>query len=159
ETIDYDLVVTNTGNETLTGVTVVDPLTGTNVNVGTLLVGEIGRASCRERVTNSEIARTSKIKPNNIVAGKIDNTPPQDSDQTGPTTDSAQVPIVKNPALVLDKEVVGVDTAGNGRLDHGGETIDYDLVVTNTGNETLTGVTVVDPLTGTNVNVGTLLVG
>src|SRR5262249_17400207 len=152
ETIDYDLVVTNTGNETLTGVTVVDPLTGTNVN-------EIGRASCRETAENSEysitqqnITRNATIRTNNVDAGQIANTATADSDQTAPTTDSAQVPIGQSPAPVLDRQVGGVDTAGNGILDHAGETIDYDLVVTNTGNETLTGVTVVDPLTGTNVN-------
>src|SRR5262249_40221088 len=62
-----------------------------------------------------------------------------------------------NPALVLDKQVVGVDTAGNGILDHAGETIDYDLVVTNTRNETLTGDAGAAPPAHTHINVSTLL--
>ncbi len=58
------------------------------------------------------------------------------------------------PVLLIDKRVVGVDTAGNGVLDAEGDVIDYEIDVTNAGNVTLTNVTVTDPLTLTDINIG-----
>ncbi|MEZ5191695.1 MAG: hypothetical protein R2734_03700 [Nocardioides sp.] len=49
--------------------------------------------------------------------------------------------------MTLDKQSGGVtDLDGNGP--DAGDTISYSLVVTNTGNVTLTGVTVTDPTVG-----------
>ena len=41
--------------------------------------------------------------------GDIDNTATADSDQTGPETDSAAVPLAQTPALTIAKTVTGVD--------------------------------------------------
>src|SRR5262249_56216704 len=102
---------------------------------------------------------SARLQPTQLVAGNIDNTATAAIYHTAQTTASAHVPISLHDALPIYKQVVGVDTAGNGILDHAGETIDYDLGGTNTRNETLTGVAGGDPLTGTNVKVGTLLGG
>ncbi|HRL77031.1 MAG TPA: SdrD B-like domain-containing protein, partial [Candidatus Accumulibacter phosphatis] len=79
-----------------------------------------------------------------------------DSTETGPVSDTEQVPLTQAPALTIDKQVTGVDTAGNGLLDQAGDIIDYKLVVTNTGNQTLTNVVVTDPLIGVNTTIPSL---
>ena len=87
--------------------------------------------------------------------GDIDNTATADSDQTDPVTDSEAVPITQDPSLSIDKQVIDVDNRGSdAAVTAAGQVITYDLIVTNNGNTTLTGITVVDPLTGTDVTVG-----
>ena len=44
-------------------------------------------------------------------------------------------------------------------VDEVGDVLNYTVTVTNTGNVTLTGVTVVDPLTGQNISGVTLAPG
>ena len=79
--------------------------------------------------------------------GDIDNTATADSDQTGPVTDSAAVPLGQSPALAIEKTVTGVDadTTPPFSVDAAGDVISYSILVTNTGNQTLTGVSVTDP--------------
>ncbi|MDN3205986.1 DUF7507 domain-containing protein, partial [Algoriphagus sediminis] len=61
--------------------------------------------------------------------------------------------------LLIDKTVEAVDAANDGILNAAGDIIDYEITVTNNGNVTLNNVTIVDPLTSTNSNVGTLQPG
>ena len=79
--------------------------------------------------------------------GDIDNTATADSTQTAPETDSAAVPLEQNPALTIEKTVTGVDadTTPPFLVDAAGDVITYSILVTNTGNQTLTGVSVSDP--------------
>ncbi len=79
--------------------------------------------------------------------GDIDNTATADSDQTEPVTDSAAVPLAQSPALTIEKTVTGVDadTTPPFPVDAAGDVISYSILVTNTGNQTLTGVSVTDP--------------
>jgi uncharacterized repeat protein (TIGR01451 family) len=67
---------------------------------------------------------------------------------------------VYTPALSINKVFVNV-TGGNGNTvaDAAGDVLNYTVTVTNTGNQTLTGVSVVDPLTGQNVSGLTLIPG
>src|SRR4029434_1783076 len=92
--------------------------------------------------------------------GDIDNTATADSNETPPTADSEQVPLVYNPAIAIDKVFVNV-TGGDGDTlaDAPGDVLNYTVTVTNTGNVTLTGVTVQDPLTGQNISGVTLAPG
>jgi uncharacterized repeat protein (TIGR01451 family) len=154
--IDYDLVVTNTGSVTLTNVTVTDPLTQVNTNIGDLAPGASQTVSTSYTITQADIDSNATLEPNDMLAGQIDNTATADSDQTPPQEDDEDVPVELNPQLTLDKVVTGVDTAGDGILNQAGDIIDYDLVVTNTGNQTLTNVIVTDPLTQLNTNIGDL---
>jgi uncharacterized repeat protein (TIGR01451 family) len=157
--INYNLVVTNNGNVTLTNVIVTDPLTGVNTNLGSLAPGASQAIPAIYVITQADIDSNATLEPDNVIAGKIDNTATADSDQTTPVSDSEQVPLTQNPVLAIDKVVTGVDTAGNGVLDQAGDIINYNLVVTNNGNQTLTNVIVTDPLTGVNTNLGSLAPG
>ncbi|MCB1358902.1 MAG: hypothetical protein KDK53_21175 [Maritimibacter sp.] len=153
--ITYKLVVTNTGNQTLTDVTVVDPLTGTDHGPVTLAPGAV--------LTLTDLTYTvtqADIDTNGGGDGDIDNTATADSEETDPVEDSEAVLISQAPALSIDKIVTDVAGEGpDGTVDAAGDIITYKLVVTNTGNQTLTDVTVVDPLTGTDHGPVTLAPG
>jgi hypothetical protein len=76
--------------------------------------------------------------------GDIDNTATADSNQTDPVTDSAAVPIAQSASLSIDKTAT-VPGDLDGVIDSPSDDISYSIVVTNTGNQTLTGVEVSDP--------------
>ncbi|MDD5265298.1 MAG: lamin tail domain-containing protein, partial [Candidatus Bipolaricaulis sp.] len=61
---------------------------------------------------------------------------------------SEAVPLAQSPAYPIAKTASAVDTAGNGIIDRAGEIVGYTIAVTNTGNQSLTGVLVSDPLLG-----------
>ena len=78
----------------------------------------------------------------------IDNTAPQTPTRRPGESDSVAVPLVGiTPAIAIDKVFLNVTGGnGNGLADAVGDVLNYTVSVTNTGNVTLTGVTVVDPL-------------
>ncbi|WP_291939928.1 hypothetical protein [Limnohabitans sp.] len=138
EIISYTIAVQNTGNQTLTGVTVNDPFISNLVLVadaasadGELDVGETWQYTASHVVTQAEID----------AGGNITNVATADSNQTDPDTDDASVPVGQSPALNIVKEA----SVPGGTADTVGEIISYTIAVQNTGNQTLTGVTVNDP--------------
>jgi len=157
DVISYNIAVQNTGNQTLTGVSVTDPFIG-NLSLipdaasadGELDVGETWYYTGSHTVTQSEID----------AGGNITNIATADSDQTAPDTDDASIPVAQAPALAIDKAVASVSGGnGNGSLDAPNDVVSYLITVTNTGNITLHDVTVMDPLTGLTVNGVTLAPG
>src|SRR4029079_9772652 len=72
--------------------------------------------------------------------GHLENTATADSDQTGTDTDDASVTCVETPCLNIDRPADPDQVA-----DTADELITYTITVENTGNQTLTGVTVTDP--------------
>ncbi len=102
ETLNYTITVANTGNTTLTGVVVTDPnanagsiVRGADVvgdNDGLLEVGETWAYTAAHTVTQAE------LDSNGGGDGDIDNIATADSDQTGPDTDDATVPVAADPA-------------------------------------------------------------
>jgi len=135
--LGYEIVVTNTGNNTLTGVTIVD----------TLITVTGGSAPCASLAPGAEctLTGTYTVVQSDIDGGEVVNIATGDSDQTGPADAERIVPIAQNPALALDKSASLDDFNGNGLADVG-ETIDYTIEAINAGNVTLTGVVVDDPL-------------
>src|SRR5204863_93086 len=73
------------------------------------------------------------------AGGTLDNTATADSDQTGPTTDTNSIPVIQTQALTIDKQSVTTSITGAGQV------VPYTFLVTNTGNVTLSGITVTDP--------------
>ena len=154
DVIRYRVTVTNTDGVTLTNVTIVDPLTGQNISGVTLAAGEV------QSFDSSYVLQQSDLDTQGGGDGDLDNTATADSNQTEPVSASVAVPLAYTPALAVDK-VVDEITGGNqnGIADAAGDVLNYRVFVTNTGNITLTGVTVVDPLTGQNLSGITLAPG
>ena len=156
DVLNYTVKVTNTGNVTLTGVTMVDPLTGDSIPAFTLAPGAFQTFNTDYVLTQLDLDKLG----NAGADGDIDNTATADSNETNAVQDSAEVPLVYAPALAIDKLFVNV-TGGDGDAlaDAVGDVLNYTVKVTNTGNVTLTGVTMVDPLTGDSIPAFTLAPG
>ncbi|WP_338226522.1 DUF7507 domain-containing protein, partial [Algoriphagus confluentis] len=146
DVIEYSLTVTNTGNVTLTDVTITDPLTGLDQNIGTLAPGESETITTTYTVTQQDVDRGSVI---NLATAT--GTDPDGGETEG--TDEIEVTGEKNPAISIEKSTTTES------FDQEGDVIEYSLTVTNTGNVTLTDVTITDPLTGLDQNIGTLAPG
>jgi len=131
DTIGYNIVVTNSGNVTLTGVTVNDSSailgTCTPTQPATLAPGANLTCTATHVVTQADINNGSYV-----------NTATGDSNETPPGTSTVTVPFAPAPTLNVVKR-----QTSNGPYVLG-DTITYSIVVTNTGNVTLTGVTATD---------------
>ncbi|WP_446346317.1 beta strand repeat-containing protein [Coleofasciculus sp. F4-SAH-05] len=143
DVINYTYTVTNTGNQTLTNVSLIDDnftagdtsddfnptfdTTSDNGN-GVLDVGETWEYTASHTVTQTEIDNGDDLV----------NVATADSDETAPKTDNETVDVVQNPnfSIVKEADVTEVDGAG--------DVINYTYTVTNTGNQTLTNVSLID---------------
>jgi uncharacterized repeat protein (TIGR01451 family) len=148
DVITYQVVVTNTGNQTLTGITFGDSLVA---SVGSPT--ESGTANSNLDVSEhwtwyySYTAIQDDIDDFGGGDGDIDNTATVSSNELDDESNSEAVPIDQNPAYTIDKTVTDVDGYGpTGHVDAAGDEIDYQVVVTNDGNQTLTFVSLADTL-------------
>ncbi|PRP68220.1 beta strand repeat-containing protein [Nonlabens agnitus] len=162
EVITYSFTVTNTGNQTLTNVRVTDPLlVAPN---GSITGGPI--ASLAPGATNATTFTGSyRVTQADINSGRFSNqatatgTTPQNTQVTDLSDDNSNLQndptittVPSAPSIAIIKTGTFTDsgsgTAANnndGRAQVG-EVITYSFTVTNTGNQTLTNVTVTDPL-------------
>ena len=148
QVIAYKVVVTNTGNETLTNVVVKDPTLGTTL--GTLASLAPGAS---QTYTTSQAVTQAQID----AGAAVTNTATVTDTQNVTGTSTATTGVTQTPGLSIVKSVVSViDTNHDGKTD-AGDVINYDVKVTNTGNETLTHLTVTDPLTSSTLTSGTTL--
>ncbi|GAB2588407.1 hypothetical protein GCM10009593_29220 [Microlunatus antarcticus] len=144
--IEYAAVVTNTGVQTLTGVTVADSLPGTLTCPSTVLVpGAATTCTLTYTVTQADVdagtvletATASGTRPGGAIVS------------SAPAT--VETPTDTRAALSLIKTAgAPVDANGDGRLD-AGDTVRYTFVVTSTGSVTVSGVAVRDALVGGDV--------
>ncbi|MBF4625759.1 LPXTG cell wall anchor domain-containing protein [Clavibacter sp. VKM Ac-2872] len=138
DTITYSFLFTNTGNTTLTNITVNETEfsgTGTPSAVDyptrTLAPGESTTATATYVVTQAD-----------VDAGKVDNsatgagTPPGDTPVVVTPPSDVTVPIDPAPGLTM------VKSANPTAVSKVGDTITYSFLFTNTGNTTLTNITV-----------------
>ena len=137
--VTYELVATNTGNVTLTGVTISDPLLGalffTPAAPATLAPGETLTATGSYALTQAD-----------LDAGQVENTATAEAlfgSDPYADSDAHTVALTQGPAVALTKTVTS-----SGPYDSVGDLVTYELVATNTGNVTLTGVAITDPLLG-----------
>jgi hypothetical protein len=110
---------------------------------GELDVGETWTYTATHLVTQAE------VDSNGGGDGNLENTATADSDQTGPDTDDASVPVAREPSMTFDKKVASIKNAdgsndSDGLVDTAGDVINYEFVLKNTGNVALTNVQVTD---------------
>ncbi|MBN3584775.1 DUF11 domain-containing protein, partial [Algoriphagus aestuarii] len=132
DVITYTFDVTNTGNVTLTEVTVSDPLTG----LSAITPAPVTLAPAESQAFTA----TYTITQADMDAGQVYNTAtatgtdPDDVDVTD--TDDETITVVKDASIMIEKSAL--PTTYNAA----GDVITYTFDVTNTGNVTLTEVTV-----------------
>ncbi len=145
--VTYHLGVTNTGNDTVHGISVQDTaFTGTGVPP---------TVSCPDTVlapgASTTCTATYTVTQADIDAGQITNTAvatglaPDGSAVTSPPS-TATVTATPAPALTV------VKTAAPSTVQNAGQQVTYSYLVTNTGNDTVHGISVQDTaFTGTGV--------
>ncbi|MCD6136616.1 DUF11 domain-containing protein, partial [Candidatus Bipolaricaulota bacterium] len=160
DVISYEITVENTGNVSLTGVSVSDPLlnplsgpTGDDGN-SILDVGETWI------YTGSYTVQQSDIDSNGGGDGDIDNTATVSSNELPDESDSAAVQLLQTPGIDIEKSTNGqdADTAPGPSLTVGSP-ITWSYVVTNTGNVTLTDIVVTDSVLGAVGTIASLAPG
>lgn len=143
DTITYTFLGTNTGNTTLTDVTITDPLPGLGelefdwsdaYADGVLRPGDTVSATAEYTLTQDDVD-SGTVSNTATVAGIAPDTTPVDDD------DSWNVDITPQPRIELDK-------SGPLSVGKAGDEVTYTFIATNTGSVTLSGVEIVDPLTG-----------
>src|SRR5699024_7236867 len=140
----YTFVVTNTGNTTLTDVTLTDDMLGGDITLEktTLKPGESTTATAEYKVEQKDINAEEIVNE-----AKVEGTPPPaftnnpDNPEKVTDEDDEIVEAAQNSEIKLvkeaDKEELKVD-----------EKITYTFTATNTGNTTLTNVQITDVLEG-----------
>ena len=183
DVINYTITVENKGNVTLTGLTLVDTLTdgsGGSLTLtngpsfssttlgsspGTLKPDEIATysgyyiissaAALTSSVNNSVLATASSPGQTNNVTDTSDD----GDDSDGNTEDDVTVVgISPNPGIEATKTAVVIDSNSNSSNDQG-DIIVYTITTENTGNVTLTGISLTDTLTDNAGNVLSLTSG
>ena len=157
DTITYSFEVTNTGNVTLNGVTVTDPLPG--------LSALSGGSSTLAPGASTVFTATYVVTQADVDAGEILNTATADSDETDPVSDPDTVPVKKAEFTVSKtststQETILVDnaatiTSGNAASITSNTTSDtvviateitYTITVTNIGDGNGVNMVLIDTL-------------
>ncbi|MCM3661127.1 VWA domain-containing protein [Georgenia satyanarayanai] len=146
DTVTYSLTATNTGTVTLTGVAITDELDGLYDfaygtwpgEAGTLTPGQSVTATARYTLTQAD-----------VDAGRVDNT----ATVTGNPPAGASVSDDDDATIATTAGAAGIELVKTGALAEGalgaaGDTVTYTFTATNTGNITLTGITIADPMPG-----------
>ena len=151
EQITYNFAITNTGNVTLTNVDITDILPGIVISGGPIASMAPGD------MDNTTISATYALTQADIDAGEVVNQATvTGTDPTGnPVTDLSgttngddtptTTPLDRTPSIALVKTA---DTSGFSVPTAVGDQITYSFTVTNTGNVTLTNVSITDILPG-----------
>ncbi|MUP43976.1 DUF11 domain-containing protein, partial [Gramella aestuarii] len=130
ETISYTFSLTNTGNVTLNNITVTDPMVSVNGGPINLAPGASD---------NTSFTATYTLTQADVDSGQVDNIATADADELTDPEDSNNetTPLTQNPAIEAVKTVRVAGTEV-------GDVIEYDIVVTNTGNVTVTDIEITD---------------
>ena len=146
--INYNLTVTNTGNVVLTNINVADPnAIVVGGPLGSLAINGVDAAtfSASHVLTQADVDAGGVLNQATVSAsspaGNVsDLSDASTVDGNAPTYTS----LVQAPAIALVKSVQSItDANGNGRTDEG-DTINYIFTVYNTGNVTLSAITITD---------------
>jgi LPXTG-motif cell wall-anchored protein len=133
DTITYTIVVENTGNSRLTDIEVTDDMTGLSETIGSLNPGET------EEFETTYVAQESDI-------GDLTNTATAEDDRAGTEEDDVTVTVEGVPEGVPEYTMTIKKTAMTEGEIFSGDMVEFEIVVTNTGNETLTNILVEDDM-------------
>ncbi|MFD1344371.1 DUF7507 domain-containing protein [Litorisediminicola beolgyonensis] len=138
DTISYDFTIENTGNVTLSAVTLSDLVAGVSLSatdLGTLAPGATATATGSYTLTQADIDAGSFTNTAEVTGTGSDGSTPTDQDD-----DVRTLGQVSGIALEKTADYDGSDAA------QVGDEVSYLFTVENTGNVTLTGVTLTDSL-------------
>ncbi len=152
--LNYQILLANPGNVTLTDVSLNEALTGLTKTGLTLLPNDVLVYQTKYTLQQSDLDN------NGLGDGYIDNVVFADSAQTPATSDTESVPVLRTIGMSFDKEFEGI-TGGNGNAlaDQAGDVLNYSFTVTNLGSITLTNLQVTDDLTGLDETLASLAPG
>jgi uncharacterized repeat protein (TIGR01451 family) len=144
--VTFTFHVTNTGNVTLSTITIKE---GAFSGIGALSMPTCAAGAASLAPGHSvDCTATYTVTQADIDRGSITNTatatgtPPGNLQPPDSPPSSATLPITQNPAITL------VKSANVQNFTAAGTVVTYSYKVTNTGNVTLTGVKVTDPMPG-----------
>lgn len=149
--ITYQFIITNTGDTRLTGVQIQDPLPGLSTPTISNWPGQPGILEVNESVAASA---TYIIRAADVEATKVDNQASASANPLAGVSPTAQsqlvsVPtVVPKPKLAITKVALVADTNVNSVQGDAGDVITYTITVRNEGDTQLTGVSIVDPMSG-----------
>ena len=151
DTITYQFIITNTGDTRLTGIQMQDPLPGLSTPVFSGWPGQPGILEVNEAVFASAIYT---IQASDVVATKIDNQATATANPLAGVSPVAQSQLVSmptvapQPKLAITKVASVADTNVSSVEGDAGDVITYTITVSNQGDTQLTGVSIVDPMSG-----------
>ena len=152
DTIVYTITIENTGNVTLTGIDITDTMTDGDGQSLTLTSPSTFSTYTLAPGETEDIQATYTIEQSAADTGSISNTVSVDGTAPDGTevSDDLDAPVVVNTTLTPSIEVTKVSTITYADSDVSvgvGDTINYTITVENTGNTTLTDVSVSDIIT------------
>ena len=155
ETITYTFVATNTGDVTLNNVTLSDDLlqiTNLNFTPNTLNPGESTQVELVYSLTQNDVdlglvVNTAEVTSNTNNGDLVFDVSGTDSTNDTPT----ETTFDQNASIAIIKKSIFNDENGDG-VAQVGESISYAFTVKNTGDVTLTNVTITDTLEGLILN-------
>lgn len=142
DVLTYDYIVTNTGNVTITA-----PITVTDNLIPTVVCPALPAGGLAPLATLTCTASYT-VTQADVDAGTVTNTASASDGTTTSPTDDATVSGDQDPELTVTKTA---DATGVANPAQPGDPIVYTILVQNTGNQSLTAVTVTDPTLGGDV--------
>lgn len=138
--LTYTISVTNTGNTTVSGLTATDTMRydgNPTLDFGTIAPGKTVKIRAQHTVTQDEVD-AGKVVNAIVVSG---------SSMT--SRDSVETSISPSSSLTVSKSVDTADIAADDAI--AGKRLTYTITVRNSGNSTVTGVSLADELNGASV--------
>lgn len=149
EEIKYEITVTNDGNVTLHNVKVKDELTGDEWTVKELAPGQ----------TSDVFKTTYKVTEKDLLNGKVVNKATASSDDIKENVKPEVEPGKQDSKVEEVNSSIVVDKKAKEGIYKVGEKVTYEITVKNNGNVTVSGIKVVDKLTGDSWTIDDLKPG
>ena len=140
ETVHYRLVVRNSGNVTLQGLTVNDPQIAFDCGDFSGTLAPMERLACSSHYPLTQADIDAGQKENTTSAGATDPAGGRISAERLST-----VRLAAEPAFKIQSGSTFADEDGDG-ITEAGETIEFSLVISNDGNVTLNEIAIQDPM-------------